>query len=429
MMIRYIVLPLLLLSGLASAQVPPAPVPGPQPVPAPPQLGANSYVLMDYHSLQMLVEHNPDMRVEPASITKVMTAYVIYHELAQGDISLDEEVTVSEAAWRTGGSRMFIEPSMTPTVEQLLHGVVIQSGNDASVALAEHVAGTEEAFADLMNHYAAELGMTGTHFVNATGLPHEEHYTTARDVALLSIATIRDFPDFYTWYSEKEYTFNEIRQHNRNTLLWRDPAIDGLKTGHTEAAGYCLAASAMRDGMRLVSVVMGSASESSRASESQSLLNYGFRFYETVQLYQARTALANSPVWKGLADEVPLGLEAPLFVTIPRGRYEDLEAQVELEPELTAPVEENAVIGTIAVRLEDELVASRPLIALAAVEEAGFFGRTWDGMRLWIGGLFGGDEAESAESVQTATDDAPTGNDDPGAEDTGAEDTGDEDAE
>ncbi len=392
------ILSVLMLSAAAHAQVPSLPTPGPQPVPAPPQLGANSYILMDFYSLQVLVSSNPDQRVEPASITKVMTAYVLFHELAQGNITLEETVAVSERAWRTGGSRMFIEPNMSPTVEELLRGMVIQSGNDASVALAEHAAGSEEAFADLMNHYAELLGMTGSHFVNATGLPDEQHYTTARDVALLSIATIRDFPEYYAWYSEKEFTFNEIRQHNRNTLLWRDPAIDGLKTGHTEAAGYCLAASAMRDGMRLVSAVMGSESESSRASESQSLLNYGFRFFETVQLYQAGTSLATSPVWKGLSDEVELGLAEPLFVTIPRGRYDDLQAQVELAPELTAPLEANAEVGSIAVRLEGELVASRPLITLGAVEPAGFMGRTWDGLRLWMGGLFGGDE-EAPQAV------------------------------
>lgn len=396
---RLILLLLIACAGWVMAQAPATTASGRQPVPAAPQLGAKSYILMDYHSRQVLVEHNADLRVEPASITKIMTSYVVFKELAQGDVKLEETVAVSERAWRTGGSRMFIEPSMTPTVEELLRGMVIQSGNDASVALAEHVAGTEEAFAELMNHYAAEIGMTGTHFVNATGLPDPEHYTTAHDVALLSIATIRDFPEYYAWYAEKEFTFNGIRQHNRNTLLWRDPAIDGLKTGHTESAGFCLAASAMRDGMRVVSVVMGSESESARASESQSLLNYGFRFFETVQLYQARTELAKSRVWKGLAEEVSLGLAEPLFITIPRGRYDELEAQVELEPQLTAPLEADAAVGEILVRLDGQPVASRPLIALQGVEAAGFFGRTWDGMKLWMGGLFGGDEDEDGEEV------------------------------
>jgi len=382
----------LMCCGALHAQIPTAPAAGPQPVPAPPQLGADSYILMDFNSAAVLAEHNADARVEPASITKLMTSYVVFKELTAGHISLDEPVTVSEKAWRTEGSRMFIEPSMTPTVEQLIKGMVIQSGNDASVALAEHVAGTEEAFADLMNHYAEALGLTGSHFQNATGWPGDEHYMTARDIAKLSAAVIREFPEFYTWYSEKEYTFNNIRQHNRNTLLWRDPAIDGLKTGHTEAAGYCLAASAMRDGMRLISVVMGSSSESARASESQSLLNYGFRFFETVQLYKARTELAKGRVWKGTTHEVGLGLAEPLFVTIPRGRYEELDAQVELQPQLSAPLAADEVVGSVTVRLGDDLVASRDLITLNAVEPAGFFGRTWDNLRLWAGGLFGDED-------------------------------------
>ena len=376
------------------AQSPPRPTPTPPkglPTPAAPSLGANSYILVDFNSGHVLVESNPDMPVEPASITKVMTSYVVFTELAGGNINLTDTVTVSETAWRTGGSRMFIEPSMQPTIEQLMKGMVIQSGNDASVALAEHLAGTEDAFAGLMNHYATQLGMTNSHFMNSTGLPHEDHYTTARDVATLSIALIEDFPEFYRWYSEKEYSFNNIRQHNRNNLLWRDPAVDGLKTGHTEAAGYCLAASAKRDGMRLISVVLGSGSESSRVNESQSLLNYGFRFFETIQLYKAGQELAQGKVWKGEADEIRLGIKDELFVTIPRGRYEDLDAQVEMRPELIAPLAEGEEVGQISIRLEDSEITNRGLVALEAVPEAGFFGRTWDGMSMWFGGLFGDD--------------------------------------
>lgn len=366
-----------------------------RPVPAAPTLGANSYILVDFNSNRVLVEHNADLQVEPASITKLMTAYAVFSELDEGNITLDELVPVSEKAWRTGGSRMFIDPKMQVSVEDLVRGMVIQSGNDASVALAEHVAGSEEAFADLMNHYGEKLGMTDTNFVNATGLPDPQHYTTARDIAVLSAATVRDFPGFYAWYSEKEFTFNSIRQHNRNTLLWRDPAIDGLKTGHTEAAGYCLAASAKRDGMRLVSAVMGSASESARASETQTLLNYGFRFFETVQLYQAGQELARARVWKGMTEEVALGIADELFVTIPRGRYDDMEAHVEIQPTLTAPLAEGVVVGAINVKLGDELVASRDLVTLGSVEEAGFFGSMWDGMKLWVDGLFEDDEEES----------------------------------
>jgi D-alanyl-D-alanine carboxypeptidase (penicillin-binding protein 5/6) len=385
----------------ASAQTPvpnkpvpnkPTPNAGARPVPAAPQLGAESYLLMDFNSGRILVEQNPDLPVEPASITKLMTSYVVFRELDEGNITLDETAAVSERAWRTGGSRMFIEPDMQVTVEDLIRGMIIQSGNDACVALAEHIAGSEEAFASLMNHYAEVLQMTGTHFMNSTGLPDPQHYTTARDIVLLSAAIIGEFPEYYTWYSEKEFTFNNIRQHNRNTLLWRDPAIDGLKTGHTEAAGYCLATSAKRDGMRLLSAVMGSSSESSRASESQTLLNYGFRFFETVQLYQAGQELARSHVWKGLTEEVALGLEQALFATIPRGRYDDLDAQVEIQTELSAPLDAGVTVGKISVHLGEELIASRDLITLGAVEEAGFFGRSWDSLRIWADGLFADDE-------------------------------------
>jgi D-alanyl-D-alanine carboxypeptidase (penicillin-binding protein 5/6) len=386
----------------AQVPVPDKAIASTPPVPAAPQLGANSYILVDFDSDQILVEHNADMSVEPASITKLMTAYVVFAELVQGNIALEDSVSISERAWRTGGSRMFIDPSMQVSLEDLIRGMVIQSGNDASVALAEYVAGSEEAFASLMNHYAEQLGMTSTHFINATGLPDAEHYTTARDISLLSAATIRDFPDYYPWYSEKEFTFNGIRQHNRNTLLWRDPAIDGLKTGHTEAAGYCLAASAKRDGMRLVSAVMGSSSESSRASESQTLLNYGFRFFETVQLYEAGTELASARVWKGLSEEVGLGLSETLFVTIPRGRYDDLEAQVSMDPQLSAPLAAGQVVGAINVQLGDELIANRDLITLSAVEEAGFFGSTWDGMKLWMNDLFEGDSEDGSEDEEQA---------------------------
>jgi len=382
--------------AVAQAQTPvptkPTPNAGARPVPAAPQLGAESYLLMDFNSRRILVEQNADLPVEPASITKLMTSYVVFMELDEGNITLEETAAVSEKAWRTGGSRMFIEPDMQVTIEDLIKGMIIQSGNDACVALAEHVAGSEEAFASLMNHYAEMLNMTGTNFVNSTGLPDPQHYTTARDIALLSAAIIRDFPEYYTWYSEKEFTFNNIRQHNRNTLLWRDPAIDGLKTGYTEAAGYCLAASAKREGMRLLSAVMGSASESNRSSESQTLLNYGFRFFETVQLYQAGQELARGQVWRGLTDEITLGLDRTLFVTIPRGRYDDLDAQVEMQSELSAPLDVGVTVGKINVHLGDELIASRDLITLGAVEEAGFFGRSWDSLRLWVGGIFEDDE-------------------------------------
>lgn len=373
---------LLAASGLSPAQ---------SPVPAAPSVGATSYVLVDYHSDTLVAELDADARVEPASITKLMTSYVVFSEIAEGNMSLSDEVLISEKAWRTEGSRMFIEVGTRVTVEELLKGVIIQSGNDASVALAEFVGGTEDVFADMMNEAARKLGMTNTHYVNATGLPHPEQYTTARDVARLSDALISQFPDFYNWYSEREYTYNGIRQHNRNRLLWRDPSVDGLKTGHTESAGYCLVTSALRDGMRLISVVMGTDSEEARATASQALLNYGFRFFETYQLYEAGDELSVEPVWKGAADDVSLGVDSDLFVTIPRGRYDALEARLEVNGTLTAPLASGEEVGRLVISLDDEDLADRPLVALDAVEQAGFFGRSIDGFRLWVGGLFGGD--------------------------------------
>lgn len=369
-------------SPIASAQ---------SPVPAAPSLGATSYVLVDYHSDTVVAEQDARARVEPASITKLMTSYVVFSEIADGNLSLSDEVLISEKAWRTEGSRMFIEVGTRVSVEELLKGVIIQSGNDASVALAEHVGGTEEVFADMMNEAARELGMVDTQYVNATGLPHPDQYTTARDVARLADALISRFPDFYGWYSEREYTYNGIRQHNRNRLLWRDPSVDGLKTGHTESAGYCLVTSAMRDGMRLISVVMGTDSEDARATASQALLNYGFRFFETYQLYQAGDEISVEPIWKGAADEVSLGVDRDLFVTIPRGRYDALEARLEVNGTLTAPLGSGEQVGQIVISLDDGDLADRPLVALEAVEPAGFFGRSIDGFRLWVGGLFGGD--------------------------------------
>jgi len=379
---------LALSSAVRAQTVPPAGMP----TPAAPQLGASSYILLDFDSGEVLAEHNADERLEIASLTKLMTSYVVFQELGSGNIALDDVVIISENAWRTGGSRMFLEPGMEVTVEQLILGMVVQSGNDASVALAEFLAGTEETFAGVMNYYAGQLGMSNTHYTNATGWPDPDHYGTARDVAMLSAAIIRDFPEYYQWYSEKEYKFNEIRQPNRNNLLWRDPSVDGLKTGHTEAAGYCLASSAKRDGMRLVSVVMGSSSEQARASESQSLLNYGFRFFETVQLYQAGQVLAEGRVWKGLEEQVPLGLAEDLFITIPRGRYEALDAKLEMQTELLAPLEQGVEVGRIRIQLDDELVTSRPLVTLGSVEPAGFFGRAWDGVRMWMDGMFDDDD-------------------------------------
>lgn len=369
---------LALTAGAASA--------APKPIAAPPDVQADSYVLRDFDSGHLLVSHNPDQRVEPASITKIMTSYVVFQELADGNTALDEAVPISEKAWRTQGSRMFIEAGDRVSVEALLKGMIVQSGNDASVALAEHIAGSERSFASLMNYYAKELGMSDTHYVNATGLPHPEHYTTARDTAKLSAALIRQFPDYYQWYAQERFTYNDISQRNRNELLSRDPAVDGIKTGHTESAGYCLAASAKRNGMRLISVVMGAASENGRTEASRQLLSYGFRFFRTHRLYQAGETLTDLPVWKGAAEQVPLGLEDDLYVTIPRGRYESLDAEMALGAPPIAPVAAGSRQGKVRVQLDGEPVVEAPLVTLERVDTGGLWRRTVDSITLWIWG-------------------------------------------
>ena len=378
-----LVVSVLLLSGRAAAQMP---------VPAAPDLAATSYVLQDFHSGEIIAAYEPDLRVEPASITKLMTSYVVFRELGAGNLALDEMVRISEKAWRTGGSKMFVEVNTEVSVEDLLKGVIIQSGNDASVALAEHVAGSEAVFAQMMNAEAARLGMTGTNYENATGLPSEAHYTTASDVAILSGALIREFPEYYAWYSQPEFTYNDIRQSNRNLLLRRDSSVDGLKTGHTEAAGYCLATSAMREGMRLVSVVMGTASENARAEASQSLLNYGFRFFETFKLYSAGDELTRAEVWKGKVDDMALGVDRDLYVTVPRGRQDQLAAELVVESRPVAPFETGQIFGSLQITLDGELELEQPLVVMSDVPEAGWWGRTTDGIGMWFGGLFGGDD-------------------------------------
>lgn len=348
------------------------------PVPDPPALDADSYVLMDHQTGRVLAEREPESQVEPASITKLMTAYIVFEELKNGDLDLSEEVPISERAWRMPGSRTFVEVDTKTSVETLLQGMIVQSGNDASVALAEHIAGTEASFAQLMNNYAQELGLEGTHYVNATGLPDPEHYTTARDIARLTRAVIRHHPDFYEWYSQKKFTYNGITQYNRNKLLWRMPSVDGVKTGHTESAGYCLVTSAERDGMRLISVVMGTDSEEARADANQALLNYGFRFYETRRLYAAGEQLTDAPVWKGAQDRVGLGLDRDLYVTFPSGRYDALSASMEIDARLMAPVEQGATHGSVHVKLDDETVAEAPLTALDSVPEGSLWQRLTD---------------------------------------------------
>lgn len=348
------------------------------PVPAPPQFDASSYVLMDFGSGAVLADHNSRERVDPASITKIMTAYIVYKSLAAGDITLEDQVEISEYAWRSIGSRTFVEVGSKIKLEDLLLGLIIQSGNDASIALAEHVAGTEQAFADVMNTQAKRLGMKDSHFVNATGLPDAEHFTTAYDIALLSRAMISEYPEEYKTYAQKEYTFNGIKQFNRNRLLWRDAAIDGIKTGYTEAAGYCLAASAVKNDMRLISAVMGTASDKVRTVNSQALLNYGFRYYESHKLYKAGEMLAQQRMWKGELKTIQLGLEEDLFVTIPRGRYEDLKADMVVDTEIIAPIQQGDQVGVVKVTLEGKDYLEQPLVALQANPEGGLLRRIVD---------------------------------------------------
>lgn len=374
---RFVAL-LLVLPALASASL----------VPKAPQINASSYVLMDGKSGQVIVNHNAHESLPPASLTKLMTSYIVAEQLDQGNIALDDRVPISVKAWKMGGSRMFIREGTSVELEKLLRGMIVQSGNDATVALAEYVAGSEDAFADLMNQYARQLGMTDSHFVNATGWPAEDHYTSAHDMAILARAIIRDHPDHYSYYAEKSYTYNDIKQSNRNLLLWRDPSVDGLKTGHTEAAGYCLVSSAKKDGMRLVSVVMGTDSEEARARESLKLLTYGFRFYETYEAYAAGETLTTEPLWMGERDQLALGLTEPLVLTIPRDSHDKLKAEMTVEPKIHAPVSKGQEYGTVSIRLQGETLLERPLVALEDVEEAGFFSRLWDHIVLFFRGLF-----------------------------------------
>jgi len=354
-------------------------------IPAPPRLAASSYFLQDFNSGEILAEKNADQVLPPASLTKIMTVYVAFSELKAGRLSLDEKVIVSEKAWRTQGSKMFIEVNKHVKIEDLLQGIIIQSGNDASVAIAEHIAGSEQAFAEMMNMQAQRLGMVSTHFMNATGLPvPNQHYTTARDLAKLTQAVIRDFPEYYKWDAVKEYTYNNITQKNRNTLLWRDETVDGVKTGHTEEAGYCLIASAKRQKMRLISVVLGTKSKSARANESQTLLNYGFRFFETHKLYDANTVLASARVWKGATETVDLGLAEDLFVTISRRHYKEMKATTDVDYKIMAPIEKGDQLGMVNVLLRNKIVSSKPLIALNAVNIGTFFQRAYDSALMLI---------------------------------------------
>ena len=343
--------------------------------PPAPTIAASAYILQDFHTGKVLAENNADVRLAPASLTKIMTVYVVFKELSSGHLHLDDLVTISEKAWKTSGSRMFVELGNQVKIEDLLKGVIIQSGNDASVALAEHVGGNEDTFADMMNQHAKRLGMTNSHFKNSDGLPIDDHYTTARDLATLTTALIKEFPENYRWFSQKEFTFNNITQQNRNKLLSRDESVDGVKTGFTDDAGYCLGASALREEMRLISVVMGAKNANARANENQTLINYGFRFFESHRLYQGKTSLNEARIWKGESKIVPLGLAEDIYVTIPRRQYKDLKAVVTVDKKITAPVEEGAKLGSVKVTLNDTVVADKDLVALKSVEQGNIFQR------------------------------------------------------
>jgi serine-type D-Ala-D-Ala carboxypeptidase (penicillin-binding protein 5/6) len=353
--------------------------------PQPPPIAGHSWLVGDLSSGQILVTQKADERVEPASLTKLMTAYVVFQSLRDKKLTLDQQVTVSERAWRAPGSRMFIQPRRPVSVEELIRGMIIQSGNDACIALAEASAGSEEVFTQMMNREAERLGMKNTKFRNATGLPDPQHYTTAQDLYLLAAALIRDFPKEYSqYYSQKEFRYNNITQPNRNRLLWLDPSVDGMKTGHTEAAGYCLIASSNRSGRRLISVLLGSTSESTRAQESQKLLNWGFQFFDSVKLHPANQSVKAIEVWKGAGNEVKAGFKNDIIITVPKGEAEKLKAELLTQQPLVAPIAQGQRVGTLRVSHDGKPIGEYPLVALEGVGVAGIFGRAWDTLRLWL---------------------------------------------
>lgn len=366
-------------------------------IPSPPQIAGSSYVLMDPGSGRILMEENSHERLPPASLTKMMTAYIVERELDEGRIAMSDMVPISVNAWKTEGSRTFVREGTQVSVEDLLRGVIIQSGNDASVALAEFVAGSEDAFVDIMNQQARLLGMKDTNFVNATGLPSPEHFSTAYDLAMLARSIINDYPENYPLYAEKHFTYNNIRQPNRNSLLWRDDSVDGLKTGHTEEAGYCLVASAKRNDSRLIAVVMGTGSSEARAQEIQKMLNYGFRYYESERLFRSGQELIEARVWGGQADRLSVGMTEDVYVTIPRGSRNDLESTVDLDSVIKAPIKVGDELGRVKVSYNGEVLVDQPVLALTEVPEGGFFKRIWDAIKLFFVQLFQQGGVDSGE--------------------------------
>ena len=362
-------------------------------LPSPPQVAAVAWLLVDADSGAVLAEHNADQPLPPASLTKMMTSYLLAEEIGEGRVSESDMAVISENAWSQnplfkGSSLMWIEPGKDVSIGDLQRGIIISSGNDATVAVAEHIAGSEAVFAEMMNTTARKLGMDDTYYVNSHGLPDPNHMTTARDLAILAKAMIRDHPEQYAIYAEREFTYNNIRQYNRNTLMAEDPSVDGLKTGHTEEAGYCLVASAERNGMRLVSVVMGADSKRARKNETRSLLNYGFRFFETGTVFEAATELDKPRVWKGDIDYVPVGVLEETVLTLPRGKAKNLQTNVTLRPQLVAPLAVGDQVGSVTLSLDGESVYEGPLVALSAVEPGGLFARLWDMVLMWFANLF-----------------------------------------
>ncbi|WP_455367032.1 D-alanyl-D-alanine carboxypeptidase family protein [Kaarinaea lacus] len=354
-----------------------------QRIPEPPNINAVGYILLDMYSGQVIAKNNANERMEPASLTKMMSSYIVAKAIKAGKVSLTDDVKISKKAWQMKGSRMFVEVGNTVPLEKLLIGMIVQSGNDATVALAEHVAGDEESFVKQMNETAQEMGLRDTHFVNATGWPHEEHYSTPRDMAMLGMALIRDFPEHYKYYSRKEYTYNKIKQFNRNQLLWKDDSVDGIKTGHTESAGFCLVSSAKRGNMRLVSTVLGTKSKAARTTETQKLLTYGFRFFETHKLYSANDQLTDVKIWKGDAESLPLGISEDLYITIPRGQYDKLDASMSINATIVAPVINGETLGSVNIMLGSQLLAKRDLISLSSVNQGSFWHNLIDSVKLW----------------------------------------------
>lgn len=357
--------------------------------PAPPTLNAKAYILIDVNSGKIIAEKNSDEKLPPASLTKMMTLYVISSALRNEQIHLTDPVRISQEAWKIGGSRMFVKEGQQVAVEELLKGIIVDSGNDACVAMSEHLGGSESGFTEIMNQQAKNLGMTSSNFTDSTGLPNQDHYTSAKDLAVLGRALVNEFPQYYHWYKQKWFTFNGIRQPNRNRLLWRDTQVDGLKTGHTNDAGFCLVSSAKHDNMRLLAVVLGSPTETARADDSERLINYGFRFFETHQLYKKGTTITELPLYKGQADKITIGLVEDQFITIPSGQYQRLSISTKVPKYVQAPLEKGDKVGELVIQFDNNIIANQPLYALQSAPQGGFFTRSKDGISLMFKRWFG----------------------------------------